>query len=289
MAARELGVGLGEVSDMQVSSALAVLERMELIERRSTGSSPGTLDILPTFALKPPGERASIRHRLWKWIEMESGGGDRPRIDLVPETVAQELSLECDQVARGLKALHDDGLVRYVPPFRGRAIALRRRMDAGQIPIDEKALAEKRRCDERKMEDMIGYAYAGGCRQMRLIDYFGGTSVRCGACDACAGTSKLRAPEKAAAVRTKAPRAATAADEDDGTRLFNALRTWRLKRAQGGPAFTVLPDRALHAIVALRPTAMNELCACHGIGTAKAKKYGEEILQVMKRFESGTG
>ncbi len=55
-----------------------------------------------------------------------------------------------------------------------------------QLPIDREALEEKSRRDHLKIDSITRYAYAQGCRQKWILDYFGeSTSEPCGHCDSC--------------------------------------------------------------------------------------------------------
>ena len=65
---------------------------------------------------------------------------------------------------------------------------------------------------------------------------------------------------------------------------LEALRAYRIKRARAAkvPPYVVASDRTLRDIVELRPTTMDELQLVHGIGPAKAEKYGEGLLQVVR-------
>jgi DNA helicase-2/ATP-dependent DNA helicase PcrA len=65
--------------------------------------------------------------------------------------------------------------------------------------------------------------------------------------------------------------------------LEEALRDWRRKRSShdGVPAYVVLSDKTLRAIVAARPRSLFTLREVPGIGPAKLELYGEEILGVI--------
>ncbi|MBW2692020.1 MAG: ATP-dependent DNA helicase RecQ [Deltaproteobacteria bacterium] len=102
--------------------------------------------------------------------------------------------------------------------------------------------------------------------------------------------SKSRDPlaPRTAAPRKAAPRKAVPRDRAEilGARdqaLFEALRSYRLKRAsaQGVPPYVVASDRSLREIVAERPRTIDELLLVHGIGPAKAKRYGKGLLKVV--------
>ena len=65
--------------------------------------------------------------------------------------------------------------------------------------------------------------------------------------------------------------------------VFEALRTHRLavSRSQGVPPYVVASDRTLREIAALRPRTLDDLMAVHGIGPAKADRYGRGFLEVV--------
>jgi len=62
------------------------------------------------------------------------------------------------------------------------------------------------------------------------------------------------------------------------------LRRWRLEtaRAAGIPAYVVFHDSTLTAIAAARPASLDELLRVPGVGDAKLRKYGEEVLEVLR-------
>jgi len=65
--------------------------------------------------------------------------------------------------------------------------------------------------------------------------------------------------------------------------LFTALRTHRMAvaRDEGVPPDVVASDRTLRELCMLRPKSRGELLAVHGIGAAKADRYGEGLLRVV--------
>jgi DNA helicase II / ATP-dependent DNA helicase PcrA len=62
------------------------------------------------------------------------------------------------------------------------------------------------------------------------------------------------------------------------------LRTWRAERAKrdGKPAFVVFNDRTLTELASACPTDQRELLAVHGFGPAKASRYGEDVLSILR-------
>jgi len=67
--------------------------------------------------------------------------------------------------------------------------------------------------------------------------------------------------------------------------VFEALRALRLAlaREDSVPAFVVASDRTLRDIAFLRPRNRSELLRAHGIGEAKADRYGRQILEAVER------
>jgi ATP-dependent DNA helicase RecQ len=67
--------------------------------------------------------------------------------------------------------------------------------------------------------------------------------------------------------------------------VFEALRGLRteLAREESVPAYVVASDRTLRDIALLRPRGLETLKLAHGIGPAKAERYGARILAVVAR------
>jgi len=70
-----------------------------------------------------------------------------------------------------------------------------------------------------------------------------------------------------------------------GTAVFEALRAHRLSlaRGQGVPPYVVASDRTLRDMAALRPRTLGDLLGVHGIGPAKAERYGQGFLEVIEK------
>ena len=72
--------------------------------------------------------------------------------------------------------------------------------------------------------------------------------------------------------------------------LFSKLRELRKELASkdGVPPFVVFTDEQLSLIVKQKPENLGKLTAIQGIGQAKAEKYGEAVLGILKgQNESG--
>ena len=69
--------------------------------------------------------------------------------------------------------------------------------------------------------------------------------------------------------------------------LVDNLKAWRLGKARKLkiPAFRILTDRVLLAIAAKSPKNEEELVMVHGVGPALIKKYGGEIIGVLRSLD----
>jgi len=72
--------------------------------------------------------------------------------------------------------------------------------------------------------------------------------------------------------------------DDEARALFEALRAWRLERARAEsvPPYVVASDRTLRDVARLRPRDRAQLEQAHGIGPAKAERYGAALLAVVQ-------
>jgi ATP-dependent DNA helicase RecQ len=66
--------------------------------------------------------------------------------------------------------------------------------------------------------------------------------------------------------------------------MMERLRQWRLEtaRASGVPAYVIFHDSTLTAIAAARPSSLADLLRVSGVGDSKLRKYGEEVLDVVR-------
>jgi ATP-dependent DNA helicase RecQ len=69
----------------------------------------------------------------------------------------------------------------------------------------------------------------------------------------------------------------------EAERLFESLRHLRLQlaREEGVPAYVVASDRTLRELARLRPKSASALLGVHGIGPAKAERYGTRWLAAL--------
>jgi ATP-dependent DNA helicase RecQ len=150
------------------------------------------------------------------------------------------------------------------------------------------------------------------CRRRQILDHFGDraagapTGRCCDVCDADAeleralreaptsvrrsrgarGAGSAVAAGAGAGATARRERAAAAAAAEEALdpvdeREFDALRAWRLGRAEGKPAFTVAADSVLRALLRKRPGSTAELLEIKGIGPAFCEKHAESLLKTL--------
>jgi len=70
----------------------------------------------------------------------------------------------------------------------------------------------------------------------------------------------------------------------DDARLEATLRAWRRQRAgeMGVPAYRIFPDTALKLLAQHRPSNHIELLSIKGLGPAKVRQFGAEVLSIIK-------
>jgi ATP-dependent DNA helicase RecQ len=108
-----------------------------------------------------------------------------------------------------------------------------------------------------------------------------------------ASPARLMLPARRSAIRAKPgteprrPRTDTSVLAPEALDLFEALRAYRLEvaRKEGVPPYVVASDRSLRDIATLRPKSRGELLMAHGIGDTKAERYGDGLLDVVRRAD----
>src|SRR5216683_174334 len=96
--------------------------------------------------------------------------------------------------------------------------------------------------------------------------------------------SKGTPPPLTLPAETASPKNRTANGADAPVETMDRLRRWRSEtaRAAGVPAYVVFHDSTLAAIAVAQPTNLSDLLRVSGVGDSKLRKYGEEVLEVLR-------
>lgn len=174
-----------------------------------------------------------------------------------------------------------------------RAVLLAMRADLGRLVRfnqqragdPDLAIAHER--GWRDYRTIKSFIYSDRCRRRQVLDHFGDREAgrplgRC--CDVCDSDGWLPDPQTIAVRR--APRARKAAApapqlSPADAPLFEALKAWRLRAADGKPAFTVAHNSTLEAIAAARPATADRLAEIRGIGPSFIAKHAPEVLAIV--------
>jgi RecQ family ATP-dependent DNA helicase len=172
-----------------------------------------------------------------------------------------------------------------------RAVLLAMRADLGRlVRFNEQRDPEQTIARERGWRDyrtIKSFIYSDRCRRRSVLDHFGDREAgrplgRC--CDVCDPQDWLPDPETVAVRPSRRAKAAAAPppelSEADAP-LFEQLKAWRLKAADGKPAFTVAHNSTLSAIAATRPGDEQSLEAVRGVGPSFIAKHAPEVLAIV--------
>jgi ATP-dependent DNA helicase RecQ len=99
---------------------------------------------------------------------------------------------------------------------------------------------------------------------------------------------RVHAPRKSRAERRGRAASDPAPDvTPEAQTLFEALRAWRkgAASAQAVPPYVIFHDKTLLEIARLRPTTMAALGLISGVGQAKLDRYGNAVLEVVRRAD----
>jgi ATP-dependent DNA helicase RecQ len=202
------------------------------------------------IAALQPGRRAE-----WDPLRLASAAGVRP-----------------EELEKRILNCQDDGLITYRSSMRDPYLEL---LPAGPESLRtlEKLLNAYGEVREQRASDIIRYATSKRCRHQHIVSHLGGEVVKgCQSCDNCLPVSR-----SAQVVRVTR--------DDD---LYLRLKEWRLAKAkeQRLPAFCIAHDTVLRSIAASRPQTEADLRTIKGIGPAKCKAYGAELLQLIHEERS---
>jgi ATP-dependent DNA helicase RecQ len=175
-----------------------------------------------------------------------------------------------------------------------------------------KAARDRGWASYRSIERFISSAET--CRRRQILDHFGdgekcAPEVRC--CDVCEPDRELVEASRrvSPASRARGTRGTPTGVSGGGARAsggglrggsangpgiaaeelldpvdadhFEKLKTWRLGRSEGKPAFTVAANTALEGVLRARPATLEELIAVKGIGPAFCERHGESLLEAL--------
>ncbi|MCC6236949.1 MAG: ATP-dependent DNA helicase RecQ [Dehalococcoidia bacterium] len=201
-----------------------------------------------------PDERA-VRNTWQRWLEASRDRGG----DLATE--GDRLQADSDSEGYGaiVGALRDSGLLAPT----GFTLLSTDPM----APIDTQAIEDRRHQAESRLAEMIEYAETPGCRRALLRRYFGEQPPpRCENCDNCLTDEEPAYPEE----------------------LYASLAAIRDRTAARSErdALTVLTSRSIREIATRRPADESSLLEVWGMGPARVRWFGREVLAAVTAWEA---
>ncbi len=249
--------------DSQISSALNLLEKAEVLERGYRRENSGTMhQLLPsaqlrqTFAART--QRGLFIHRL---LDSCDDDLNEPR-SFSWDDFCRISGLNSDQVKRVVRELSGKQFA-WTPPFAGRGIHVTR-PDIEKPPIDFTELEHHENLVRGRLEDMLEYPGTGRCRQKFIVDYFGQDTGNwlCATCDNCKGGGRP------AAGKDQRKRQSPAAGK-----LIMQLKEIRRVIAEENrqPVYRIFSNRALEEMAEKRPASAREARLLTGVGPYNTK------------------
>ncbi len=210
-----------------------------------------------------------------------------------PADDPEEVSLVVRKALSGVARVHDRfGLSAALKLLRGTADERLDRTGLSATPTFG-ALADRSEPFLRRLVRRLVTAgwvvFSGGDRPVLRLTESGGAVMR-GELPPRIMLPRSAGPRPSGKTGSRRKSRATAGEElaldAAGEARFEALRHWRLDmaRADAVPAYVVASDRTLRDVAARAPRDEEELLSCHGIGPAKAERYGAAILELMAGF-----
>jgi len=310
----------GVDGDRQAASAVRVLDQAGVVKQSRAGASAVRLKLIATprrISEELAGRDAELAflRALWK-----AAGGEAiyRGAEIEWRQLARAAGGDGHEAARMLDELRDAGFLSWRSSSGEGVWVLDRETPIGRIAVDWRALDEKRRRDERKLQMMQNYAYTSECRRGYVLRYFGDPAAMesCGACDNCLREGEgiaarfgitLEDPSEPRAKKGRTPlderrrsregrRAEHSAWESSRTvaapsPLEEALRALRreLARKHDVPAFRVFSDAVMRAMAERAPTTPEALLRIPGVGPSLLERFGQPLLEVLQAHAPAGG
>ena len=272
----------GSKGDMQISTALKVLERESLLQRGNRDSNKGTLRLKggtldPLMLYPPESQRGIFIKRMVDYFGTEKL---LEGIEVHPHNLTVVTGLKTDQIQKVISFLKKD-VFDWDRPFTGRGVHI---PDPElRLPkLDLKEMKKHESLERGRLMDMINYADTEKCRQVFMLEYFGeaANGWTCGFCDSCRGVHKKKKKKK------ESPEKKSSMAGDD---LYERLRALREEIAtkKHRKLFHIFHNSVLEGMAEKKPLTFAEALRIKGIGTGSKEKI-KPFLAEIKKWRSET-
>jgi len=143
---------------------------------------------------------------------------------------------------------------------------------------------------ERQVKDWIGQLIGEGLLD-QTTDAYPVLRLNVSSWQVLRGQREVRLCRSGATSGTRKSRAEETSWEGVPQQLFDALRSWRRETAARKelPPYTIFHDSTLRDVTRLRPTSLEGLRMISGVGDAKLRDYGTEVVEIVRRMSGELG
>jgi len=143
---------------------------------------------------------------------------------------------------------------------------------------------------DRQVKDWIGQLVGAGLLD-QTAEQYPVLKLNPASWDVLRGQTDARLTRSGAATASRKSRAEEISWEGVNSHLFDALRNWRREVAsrKGLPPYTIFHDGTLRDISRTRPTTLDGLHAISGVGEARLRDHGQDVLAIVARVSQELG
>jgi ATP-dependent DNA helicase RecQ len=143
---------------------------------------------------------------------------------------------------------------------------------------------------DRQVKDWIGQLVGGGVLN-QTADQYPVLKLNDDSWQVLRGRREVRLTRSGAATGSKRSKAEEVSWEGVNSPLFEALRQWRRDMAarKGVPPYTIFHDGTLRDVSRVRPTTLNGLHLISGVGEARLRDYGVDVLAIVACISQNEG
>jgi ATP-dependent DNA helicase RecQ len=158
----------------------------------------------------------------------------------------------------------------------------------GHDKLSTYGLLQDRR--DRQVKDWIGQLVGAGLLD-QTADQYPVLRLNDDSWQVLKGRREVRLTRSGAATGSRRSRAEEVSWEGVNSPLFDALRDWRREVAarKGVPPYTIFHDGTLRDISRVRPTTLEGMHAISGVGEARLRDYGADVLAIVARVSQDLG
>ena len=143
---------------------------------------------------------------------------------------------------------------------------------------------------DRQVKDWIGQLVGAGLLD-QTTDQYPVLKLNDDSWQVLRGRREVRLTKSGAATGSRKSKAEEVSWEGVNSPLFEALRTWRREVAarKGVPPYTIFHDGTLRDISRVRPTTLDGLHRISGVGEARLRDHGQDVLAIVARVSQDEG